>query len=72
VAVTSIAAAGSESEAFFFAITQLPSFERFAFIMSTLERYSDKDCCVLLGCSRRDLIDARTRALEQLSSFQPC
>jgi hypothetical protein len=59
----------SESDMFLLAITQLPSFERFAFVMSTLERYSDKDCCVLLGCSRRELLNARDYALELLQSL---
>jgi DNA-directed RNA polymerase specialized sigma24 family protein len=45
------------------AILQLAPFERFAFVMSVLEGYSDHECSVLLGCSRRDLIAGRTRAL---------
>lgn len=69
VAVTGVVAEHSESDVFLLAITQLPSFERFAFVMSTLERYSNKDCCVLLGCSRRELIDVRTHALELLPTF---
>lgn len=64
--ITSVPA-HSENQAFLVAITQLPPFERFAFIMSTLERYSDLDCCAFLGCSRRELIDARARAIELLS-----
>lgn len=47
------------------AILRLEPFERFAFVMSVLERYSDQECSVLLGCTRRDLITARTRALSQ-------
>jgi DNA-directed RNA polymerase specialized sigma24 family protein len=57
-----------ENQAFVLAITHLPPFERFAFVMSTLERLLDKDCCVLLACSRRELIKARTHALELLPS----
>ena len=45
------------------AILQLAPFERFAFVMSVLEGYSDHECSVLLGCTRRDLIAGRTRAL---------
>jgi hypothetical protein len=59
----------SENDAFLVAVTQLRPLERFAFVMSFLERYSDKDCCVLLGCSRLDLMNARSRALEELSAF---
>lgn len=47
-------------------IVGLPAFERFAFVMSVLERYSDQECSLLLGCTRGDVAAARTRALEQL------
>ena len=33
------------------AILELAPFERFVYVMSVLERYSDQDCSVLLGCS---------------------
>ena len=36
-------------------ILQLEHFERFIFVMSVLEKYSDQDCSVLLGCSGRIL-----------------
>jgi DNA-directed RNA polymerase specialized sigma24 family protein len=48
------------------AIVELPAFERFAFVMSLLESYSDQECSFLLGCSRGDVAAARTRALERL------
>jgi hypothetical protein len=63
--VTSITAY-SENQAFLLAITQLPPFERFALVLSTLERYSDRDCRAFLGCSAHDLVNARTRAIELL------
>jgi hypothetical protein len=44
-------------------ILRLEHFERFVFVMSVLERYSDQDCSVLLGCSRRDVGETRMRAL---------
>jgi DNA-directed RNA polymerase specialized sigma24 family protein len=47
-------------------IVDLPAFERFVFVMSVLERYSDQECSLLLGCTRGDVAAARTRALEQL------
>jgi hypothetical protein len=50
------------------AILELAPFERFVYVMSVLERYSDQDCSVLLGCSRRDVIAARIRALQQIGS----
>ena len=50
------------------AILELRPFERFVYVMSVLERYSDQDCSVLLGCARRDIIAARSRALQQVGS----
>jgi DNA-directed RNA polymerase specialized sigma24 family protein len=47
-------------------VLQLEPFERFAYVMAVLERYSDLDCSVLLGCTRRDVVAARIRALEQV------
>lgn len=50
------------------AVLELASFDRFVFVLSVLERYSDHDCALLLGCSRRDVLAARTRALQQNAS----
>jgi DNA-directed RNA polymerase specialized sigma24 family protein len=47
-------------------IVELSAFERFVFVMSVLERYSDQECSLLLGSTRGDVTAARTRALEQL------
>jgi hypothetical protein len=44
-------------------ILRLGDFERFVFVMSVLEKYSDQDCCVLLDCSRQDIGETRMRAL---------
>jgi len=49
-------------------ILRLNSFERFVFIMSVLEMYSNQECSLLLGCFRRDVIDARTAAIRHLAS----
>ena len=48
------------------AVLRLQSFDRFVFVMSVLEDYSDQECSVLLGCTRRDVLAARTRALQQV------
>jgi len=48
------------------AVLKLGPFERFVYVLSILERYSDQDCSVLLGCARRDVLSARTRALQQI------
>jgi hypothetical protein len=50
------------------AVLGLEPFERFVYIMTVLERYSDQDCSLLLGCARRDVLAARTRALQQIGS----
>jgi len=49
------------------AVLRLADFERFVFIMSALEYYSEHDCALLLGCSVRDIREGRTRALKELA-----
>jgi DNA-directed RNA polymerase specialized sigma24 family protein len=48
------------------AILALNAFERFAFAMSVLEGYSDRECSLLLECSVADLVAGRTNALKQI------
>ena len=48
------------------AILELPAFERFVFVMSVLEGYSDQECSVDLSCTRNDVMAAGTRALERV------
>jgi DNA-directed RNA polymerase specialized sigma24 family protein len=50
------------------AVLGLEPFERFVYVMTVLERYSDQDCSLLLGCARRDVLAARSRALQQIGS----
>jgi DNA-directed RNA polymerase specialized sigma24 family protein len=59
----------SEHDVSITAVLALPAFERFVFVMSILERYSDQDCSVLLGCSRRDVALAKTQAAAHLASL---
>jgi DNA-directed RNA polymerase specialized sigma24 family protein len=49
-------------------VLELAPFERFVFVMSVLEHYSDHECSILLGCSPRDVIATRSRALQQIGS----
>jgi DNA-directed RNA polymerase specialized sigma24 family protein len=49
------------------AVLRLADFERFVFVMSALEHYSEHDCALLLGCSARDIRDGRARALKELA-----
>ena len=47
-------------------VTKLAAFERFVFVMSILERYSDWDCALLLACSMNQVAQARMEALRRL------
>jgi hypothetical protein len=49
------------------ALLRLADFDRFVFVMSVLEHYSEHDCALLLGCSARDIREGRTRALKELA-----
>jgi hypothetical protein len=49
-------------------VLTLEPFERFVYVMTVLERYSDQDCSLLVGCARRDVVAARARAFEQIAS----
>ncbi|MBV8049699.1 MAG: sigma-70 family RNA polymerase sigma factor [Acidobacteriaceae bacterium] len=48
------------------AVGRLETFERFVFVMSVLETYSDRECALLLNCSSSDVAAARLRAVQQL------
>jgi DNA-directed RNA polymerase specialized sigma24 family protein len=63
------AAAKAESDAALTPVLKLRAFERFVFVMSVLEGYSDQDCSILLGCSRRAVALARIRAAERIAGF---
>ena len=51
-------------------VQELPPFDRFVFVMSVLERYSDRDCALLLDCSQADILPARIRAFQQISRLE--
>ena len=55
-------------QAEFAPVLGLEPFERFVYVITVLERYSDQECSVLLGCTRRDVLAARPRALQQIGS----
>jgi len=50
-------------------VLELEDFERFVFVMSVLERYSDHDCGLLLGCSLQKVREARIRALDRMGEL---
>jgi hypothetical protein len=47
-------------------VTELDPFERFVFVMSILERHSNWDCSLLLGCNMTKIAQARMKALRRL------
>jgi DNA-directed RNA polymerase specialized sigma24 family protein len=47
-------------------IIELPTFERFVFVMSVLEGFSEQECSLHLACMRSDVVEARSRALKQI------
>jgi DNA-directed RNA polymerase specialized sigma24 family protein len=49
----------------------VPPLQRFVFVMSVLEKYSDHECALLLGCTPRRVLEARNHALGQLSGVNP-
>lgn len=54
------------------AVMRLKNFERFVFVLSILEGYSDRECSLLLGPSSRDIRAAKVRALEDLAANHKC
>jgi DNA-directed RNA polymerase specialized sigma24 family protein len=49
------------------AVLALDDLERFVFVMSVLERYSDHECALLLGCPHRQVEQIRSEAFAQLT-----
>jgi DNA-directed RNA polymerase specialized sigma24 family protein len=48
-------------------ITSLRPFDRFVYVLSVLEKYSDRECSMLLECTVEKVTAARTRALRALA-----
>ena len=49
------------------ALIGLEQFQRFVIVMSVLERYSDKECALLLNCGSQDVVTARNEGLRNLA-----
>lgn len=58
----------SEADTPVAAIIRLQPFDRFVYVLSVLERYSDRECAILLDCTGEEVVDARIRALQRLVS----
>jgi DNA-directed RNA polymerase specialized sigma24 family protein len=52
-------------------VTKLAPFERFVFVMSILERYSNWECSMLLACGMNKVAQAQMRALRRLPELAP-
>lgn len=50
------------------AVLGLEDFERFVFVISVLEHYSEQDCALLLGCSVQQVREARAHVLKGMAS----
>ena len=57
----------AQREAEVSAVLGLQPFERIVYVTTVLEHYSDHECSLLLDCARRDVLPARTHALEQIA-----
>ena len=47
---------------------RLKDYERFVFVLSIFEHYSEHDCALLLGCTVAEIRQARSRALNELAT----
>lgn len=54
-------------DASFAGVLALGDFERFVYVLSVLEKYTDQDCATLLSISRQDIREGRARALQQIA-----
>lgn len=59
---------GRAEDYMLFNVVKLKPFERFAFVISVLERFSDHECSLLLRSTRREIIKARRNAMGHLLS----
>ena len=60
---------GLDHPAEFAAVVGLPGFERFVFVLSLLERYTDQESSHLLNCSVDDVVKARAKALQSIVQY---
>jgi DNA-directed RNA polymerase specialized sigma24 family protein len=51
------------------AILKLGPFERFVFVLSVLEKYSEQEVKTLLDRTRQDVVHARTRAIKNIAAW---
>jgi hypothetical protein len=51
-------------------ILRLNDFERFVYVLSVIERFSDQECAALLGISWKELRETRAIAVQHVSDFE--
>jgi DNA-directed RNA polymerase specialized sigma24 family protein len=56
----------SETHVLVAQISSLDAFDRLVYVMSVLEKMSLRECALLMGCSVREITDAKVRALERV------
>jgi hypothetical protein len=54
----------------FASILQLNDFERFVYVLSVIERFSDQECAVLLDISWKQMRETRAIAVQHVSDFE--
>jgi DNA-directed RNA polymerase specialized sigma24 family protein len=62
------AAGISEPDTLAAAITSLKPLDRFVYVLSVLEKYSDRECAMLLDSTVEKIVNARIRALQRIAS----
>lgn len=48
-------------------VLALEDFERLVFVVSVLERYTDHECALLMGCALQEIQHARVQAIQHLA-----
>lgn len=51
-------------------MAKLSTFQRFVFVLSTLEGYSISECATLLACPASDIVAAKSQALQKLAAHR--
>ena len=54
----------------FASILSLNDFERFVYVLTVIERFSDQECVVLLGISLKEMRETRATAVQHVSDFE--
>jgi hypothetical protein len=68
IAAAPIQQSGSQLESLVRVTSQLNTFQRFVFVLSVLEGYSNMECAALLSCRVADVISAKSASLQKVSA----